>query len=127
MKITTDRLRQIIKEELMNEVGEQPFRTGLAAGDWQGVGDPRGSGEDAFPTTEPERLGDMIAAKIEAGIRDALQTEFGDDKGMQIFDMYLSEVDESILDIAMRMRDLAMDLSGEPEGVVSAQSEEEAM
>ena len=42
MTITTDRLRQIIKDALMNEVGEQKFRTGLAAGDWQGVGDTRG-------------------------------------------------------------------------------------
>ena len=126
MDIKIARLKQIISEEMQN-ISEQNFppdRTGLSAGDWQGPSDPRGSGRDAFPETDPERLGDLIAASMEGGIRDVLQTELGDKRGIEIFDRYLSDVDEDILRIAMIMRDHALGLTGQPEGVVSAEDEE---
>jgi hypothetical protein len=119
MKLTIKRIREIIGEELMRESDFPPDRTGLSAGDWEGVGDPRGPGTDAFPVTEPERLGELLAAAMEGGIRDVLQSELGEENGIQMFDRYLSEVDEDILRIAMVMRDHALELTGEPEGVVS--------
>ena len=119
MKLTIKRIREIIGEELMRESDFPPDRTGLSAGDWEGVGDPRGSGEDELPVTEPERLGDLLAAAMEGGIRDVLQSELGEETGIKVFDRYLSEVDEDILRIAMLMRDHALGLTGEPEGVIS--------
>ncbi len=126
MDIKIARLKQIISEEMQN-ISEQNFppdRTGLSAGDWQGPSDPRGSGRDAFPETDPERLGDLIAASMEGGIRDVLQSEFGDERGIELFDRYLSDVDEDILRIAMIMRDHALDLTGEPEGYIGSDEEE---
>ena len=117
MKITTERLRVIIKEELMMEQGEPPFRTGLSPDDILA-----GRAFDT-PATDPERLGDMIAAAMEGGIRDVLQTELGDKRGIEIFDRYLSDVDEEILRIAMIMRDHALELTGEPEGVLGQDEE----
>ena len=125
MKLTIKRIREIINEELMSEGDFPPDRTGLSAGGWEGVRDPRGSGPDEFPETEPERLGELFAASMEGGIRDVLQTEFGDEKGIEIFDRYLSDVDEDILRIAMIMRDHALGLTGEPEGIVAREEEEE--
>jgi hypothetical protein len=124
LNITTKRLRELIKEELIKEHGDAPFRTGLSAGGWEGMADPRsGTDLEAFPETEPERIGDMLAAAMEGGIRDVLQTEFGTEKGMEMFDRYLAEVDEDILNIAMRMRDHALELSGTPEGYVGEEEE----
>ena len=125
MKLTVKRMREIIKEELMNEQDFPPERTGLSAGGWEGLKDPRGSGLDEFPVTEPERLGDLIAASMEGGIRDVLQTELGDEQGIKVFDRYLSDVDEDILRIAMIVRDHALELTGEPEGIVGPEEEEE--
>ena len=124
MKLTVKRMREIIKEELMSEQDFPPDRTGLTAGGWEGVNDPRGSGTDEFPVTEPERLGDLIAAAMEGGIRDVLQAELGDEQGIKVFDRYLSEVDEDILRIAMVVRDHALGLNGQPEGVVGSEEEE---
>ena len=64
---------------------------------------------------------------MEGGIRDVLQSELGDEQGIKVFDRYLSEVDEDILRIAMLMRDHALELTGEPEGVVGPEEEEEEM
>ena len=127
MKLTVKRMREIIKEELMNEQDFPPQRTGLSAGGWEGLKDPRGSGFDEFPETEPERLGELFAASMEGGIRDVLQSELGDEQGIKVFDRYLSDVDEDILRIAMIMRDHALELTGEPEGVVGPAEEEEEM
>jgi len=113
LNITTRRLRELIKEELVKEQIDQPFRTGLSDEDIRS-----GAAFDK-PVTEPERLGDMLAAAMEGGIRDVLQSEFGDERGMEIFDRHLADLDEDILNIAMRMRDAALDLAGEPEGVLS--------
>ena len=86
MKLTIKRIREIITEELMSEQDFPPDRTGLSAGGWEGVHDPRGSGPEEFPVTEPERLGDLIAASMEGGIRDVLQSELGDEQGIKVFD-----------------------------------------
>jgi len=117
LNITTKRLRELIKEELVKEQIDQPFRTGLSDEDIR-----TGAAFDK-PATDPERLGDMLAAAMEGGIRDVLQSEFGDERGMEIFDRHLAGIDEDILDIAMRMRDSALDLTGEPEGVLSPKEE----
>jgi len=115
LNITTKRLRELIKEELVKEQIEQPFRTGLSDEDIRS-----GAAFDK-PATEPERLGDMLAAAMEGGIRDVLQSEFGEEEGMQMFDRHLAGIDEDILDIAMRMRDAVLELAGEPEGVLSTE------
>tara|TARA_Y100000593_G_scaffold94056_1_gene191410 strand:- start:1405 stop:1785 length:381 start_codon:yes stop_codon:yes gene_type:complete len=115
LNITTKRLRELIKEELVKEQIEQPFRTGLSDEDIRS-----GAAFDN-PATEPERLGDMLAAAMEGGIRDVLQSEFGEEEGMQMFDRHLAGIDEDILDIAMRMRDAVLELAGEPEGVLSTE------
>ena len=124
MKITVQRLRELINEELVREQDFPPQRTGLSAGGWEGLRDPRGSGFDEFPLTEPERIGDLIAAAMENGIRDVLERELGE-KGLQAWDLHLADVDEDILRIAMVMRDHAMGLTGEPEGVTGAEEEAE--
>jgi len=122
MKITVARLKEIINEELVREQEDPPHRTGLSAGGWKGPSDPRGSGPEAFPPTEAERIGDALAAAMEEGIRQVLFAELGE-KGVQVFDRYLAEVDEDILRIAMIMRDHALGLTGEPEGIVSIEDE----
>ena len=124
MKITVQRLRELINEELVREVDMPPSRTGLSAGGWEGLRDPRDAGLDEFPLTEPERIGDLIAGAMEDGIRDVLERELGE-KGLQAWDRYLADVDEDILRIAMIMRDHAMGLAGEPEGVTGAEGEAE--
>ena len=62
---------------------------------------------------------------MEGGIRDVLQSELGAEKGIEVFDRYLADVDEDILRIAMIMRDHALELTGEPEGIVGPEEEEE--
>ena len=119
MKISVQRLREIINEELVREQQFPPDRTGLSVGGWEGPSDPRaGSDLEAFPETEPERLGDLIASAMEASSRAVLEVELGE-AGLQAYDRYLAEVDEDILKIAMIMRAYALGLHGEPEGVVS--------
>ena len=120
MKTTIDRLRQLISEELLREQGEQPFRTGLSAAGWTGVGDPRGSGADTetFPETEAERLGEVIADAVHNSIRDALQAELGE-KGLQIYEAHAADIDDPVLDVSMYMRDAALGLLGQPEGVLA--------
>lgn len=122
MKIRKGELKYYVKQALM-ELDEPPFRTGLSKGGWTGMGDPRGSGEENFPATEAEKLGDEIAAAMEGGIRNALMNSMGEEKGLMIYDKYLADVDEEILNIAMRMRDAALDLTGEPEGVTGEEED----
>jgi|TARA_E500000305_G_C4001527_1_gene227647 hypothetical protein len=124
MKIRKGELKSYVKQALL-ELDEPPFRTGLNKADWQGIGDPRGSGADTdvFPETEAEKLGDQIAAAMEGGIRNALMNSLGEEKGLMIYDKYLADVDDEILNIAMRMRDAALDLTGEPEGVTGEEED----
>ena len=61
---------------------------------------------------------------MEAGIRNVLMSHLGDQEGLTVYDKYLAEVDEDILNIAMRMRDAAMDLTGEPEGVTGDEQQD---
>ena len=128
MKVSKKQFKGLVAEALKTvlEVDDPPFRTGLNKADWQGVGDPRGSGADTdvFPETEAEKLGDQIAAAMEAGIRNVLMSHLGDQEGLTVYDKYLAEVDEDILNIAMRMRDAAMDLTGEPEGVTGDEQQD---
>ncbi len=123
MKITITRLKEIINEELVREQNFPPDRTGLSAGDWMGPSDPRGAGQDAFPETEAEILGDQIANAMERSIRDVLSHHLGVHEEQAIYDKYMAEVDEDILRIAMIMRDHALGLTGEPEGVVERPSD----
>jgi hypothetical protein len=133
LKTTRKRMMQIIKEEaeklqnkhpeLFTEIDQPPDRTGLSAGDWQGVSDPRGSGTDEFPATEAEILGDKIAFAMERAIRSVLTDHLGVHQEQAIHEKHMAEVDEDILNIAMHMRDAALGLIGQPEGVVSIEDE----
>jgi hypothetical protein len=137
LKTTRKRMVQIIREEaeklrkkspeLFAEIDQPPDRTGLSAGDWQGVGDPRGSGTDEFPATEAEILGDKIAFAMERAIRSVLSDHLGVHQEQAIHEKHMAEVDEDILNIAMHMRDAALGLIGQPEGVVSLADEDELM
>ena len=124
MKIKKSELKSYVKQALL-ELDEPPTRTGLDKAGWEGPNDPRGSGADldVFPETEAERLGDDIAAAMEGGIRNALMDSLGEERGLMIYDKYLADVDDEILNIAMRMRDAALDLTGEPEGVTGEEED----
>ena len=115
MKTTVERLRELIKEELMREqggpLGSQPFRTGLSAYGWEGMNDPRDTGTEQFPVTGPEALGEAIADAIHNGIRGVL--------GASVYDKFEAEVDDPVLDISMYLRDAVLGLLGQPEGVTS--------
>ena len=137
VKTTRERMVQIIKEEaeklqskhpeLFAEIDQPPDRTGLSAGDWRGPSDPRGSGTDEFPETEAEILGDKIAHAMERAIRTVLSDHLGVHQEQAIHEKHMTDVEEDILNIAMHMRDAALGLIGEPEGVLSVEDEDEPM
>tara|TARA_B100000427_G_scaffold258896_1_gene222938 strand:+ start:345 stop:749 length:405 start_codon:yes stop_codon:yes gene_type:complete len=129
MKVSKKQFKGLVAEALKTvlEIEEPPFRTGLSKADWEGPGDPRGAGADldVFPETEAEKLGDRIAAAMEAGIRNVLMSHLGDQEGLTVYDKYLADVDDDILSIAMHMRDAAMDMVGEPEGITGDEEDED--